>query len=366
MNDLFRTEKKQRMTTREGLTQTLERRWTRPKRLSIGEYRALSPDEKLDYNTKRAAYVSGGIRLATENSDQAQQLLEKYMRSNVYAPNRSGIMVSADPHMGKTTLITALMEWTYGRFQATFPEPEYRGHVPVVYVQAKPDTSGKALAKSFLNFFGGTPTSRESTADTIDRVIALMQDAGTHLVCIDEFHNIAEKNVGNGRTVDYIKNLHNEVEATFVIAGIDVGQSQILSNTPRGRQLRTRFTEHSIDPYTSVDTAEKNRWRQLLVGFERELPLLAQERNSILQFQSLLMRRTDGNIGALHKLLTHIAIDLIWADSPEAEMLTAERIAVEPLDMASRDAERLALVTTHAASKSRRTAPTSRKQLTSV
>jgi hypothetical protein len=310
--------------------------------LTVDEYRRLGKDARLEYNARRASYVSGGIRLPTENADRAQKLFENMLRANVDAPNRSGLIVNAEAHLGKTTLVTALMEWLYGRFQAEFPEPEYRGHVPVVYVLAKPDTSGKALAKALLAFFGATPLRNETTADIIDRVIGLMQDAGTHMVCIDEFHNIAANNVGNGHTVDYIKNLHNEVEATFVISGLEVTQSDVLTDTPRGRQLRTRFTEHAIMPYNLVDADQERQWRQLLLGFERELPLLAQERNSILQFRSLLMKRTSGSIGALHKLLTRIAVDLIWADNPEAEMLTAERIANEPLDIASRDAELIA------------------------
>lgn len=355
MSQLFRTEQRLRMTTREGLAQALERRWQRPKLLSLADYRQLGADERMAYNAERVKYVSGGIRLPTENADKAKHLFENLMRANVDAPNRAGLIVDAEPHLGKTTLLTALMEWTYGRYRAEFPEPEYRGHVPVVFVEAMPDTSGKVLAKSLLHFFGGTPLPRETTADTIDRVIELMRNAGTHMVCIDEFHNIAANNAGNGHTVDYIKKLHNEVQATFVICGIDVTKSDVLNDTPRGRQLRNRFTKHGIEPFRPSSPDEQKRWKQLLLGFERELPLLSQERNAILQHQSLLMKRTGGSIGALHKLLTRIAIDLIWAEDPEQERLTAERLALEPLDIASQDAERMADVAARVA-KTRKTA----------
>lgn len=341
-SDLFRSEKKPRMTTWEGLTVALERRRERPELLTVAQYRRLGDDARFDYNARRANHASGGIRLPTENGDRAQKLFENMLRTNVAAPNRSGLIVNAEPHLGKTTLVTALMEWLYGRFQADFPEPEYRGHVPVVYVLAKPDTSGKALAKALLSFFGATPLRNDTTVDMIEHAIGLMQDAGTHMVCIDEFHNIAANNVGNGHTVDYIKNLHEEVQATFVISGIEVTKSKILTDTPRGRQLRSRFTEHTITPYNLVDPDQEAQWKQLLLGFERELPLLAQERNSILRYRSLLMKRTNGSIGALHKLLTRIAVDLIWADEPEKELLTADSIAAAATDIASRDAELLA------------------------
>ncbi|KRC51877.1 hypothetical protein ASE16_02060 [Leifsonia sp. Root227] len=341
-SELFRTSKQPRMTTWEGLAAVLERAWQRPEILGVDEYVRLDTTERRSYNSSRAGYVSGGIRLPTQNTDRAQKLFESMLRANVNAPNREGLIVNAEPHLGKTTLVTALMEWLYGRFQAEFPLPEYRGHVPVVYVLAKPDTSGKALAKSLLAFFGATPLRNETTVDIIDRVIGLMQDSGTHMVCIDEFHNIASNNTGNGHTVDYIKNLHNEVEATFVISGIEVTKSKVLTDTPRGRQLRSRFTEHAIEPFNLVDQDQERQWQQLLLGFERELPLLAQERNSILQFRSLLMKRTNGSIGALRKLLTRITVDLIWADDPQNERLTGELIASAATDIASREAELLA------------------------
>ncbi|NYK09072.1 TniB family NTP-binding protein [Leifsonia naganoensis] len=330
------------MTTKEGLTQALEKRWERPQLMTIDDYRNLRESDRLDYNIARSAYTSGAIRLPTENGDQGHKLLENLMRANVHAPNRSGMMIDAEPHMGKTTLLRALMEWTHQRYRADFPQAEYRGHVPIVYVEAQPDTSGKALATALLAFFGGTPYARDNTPTIINRVIGLMRDAGTHLVCIDEFHNIAANNVGNGQTVDYIKSLHNEVEATFVISGIEVNKSKVLTDTPRGRQLRSRFTKHGIKPYRLGDATQQRQWQQLLLGFERELPLLAQQRNSILQFQTLLMKRTSGNIGALHKLLTRIAVDLIWADHPAREALTADHIISMSLDIASEEAELIA------------------------
>ncbi|NEN07755.1 AAA family ATPase [Diaminobutyricibacter tongyongensis] len=339
MSALFRTEEKLRRTTVEGLTRILATEYTRPKVLTPRAYAALSDSKRLAYNAERARYTSGGIRLRTDTGDATLKLLRNMLRANVDAPNCTGLVIDADGHMGKTTLATHLMQWTMENYLTEFPGAISLGHVPVVYVEADPRSSGRALMKAFVKFFGGTVHRRETTDELLERTINLMTRANTHLVVLDEFQNIAAKNAGNGESVDYLKRLHNEVGATFVIAGIDVLRSEVIADTPRGRQLRSRFTEQTLTPYSKANDIEAQRWKQLLLGFEAELPLLAQERNSILQFSTLLMQRTHGNLGALAKLLTRTTVDLIWADDAKNERLTAELLMKQRLDISSERGE---------------------------
>jgi hypothetical protein len=314
--------------------QALTSKYERPQLMTVDQYKALSPADRLEYNLVRTRHISGGIRVPTPVRDETIKLYRNIRWANCYAPNRTGLIIDAEGHMGKTTLAVDLMEWTLKKFRAEFPTFERDGYIPIVYVEAPPRSTGKALMAQFAKFFGVPRHNKDTTDSTVDLVVNLMRKARVQMVVIDEFHNIADKNIGNGETVDYLKRLTNLVGATFVLAGIGVTSSPVLEGA-RGNQLRSRFTNQVLPRYSAGDDASYERWQQVLLSFERELTLLAQKPRQIQKLSSQLLEKTNGSIGALHKLLTRTAIELIWNDEPETEQLTAKVIAGQRLDITS-------------------------------
>ncbi|QNE35422.1 TniB family NTP-binding protein [Leifsonia shinshuensis] len=322
MSSLFRDDiDTPHITTLDGLRHSLSTSIVKPALPTVDEYRNLTPFARTQFDEARARYSTGGFRVKTPLGEETVKLFRQTLRANLYAPNRTGLMIDGAGHMGKTTLCQYLMDWTYRKYISDFPNSAEDGTVPIVYVEARPRSNGKSLMRALCDFFGRPVPNRYNTDQLTAEVIDLLRKAKTQLVVIDEFQNIAAKNPGNGETVDYIKELTNEVKATFIISGIHVLRSEILAGA-RGNQLSSRFIRQEITPYTLANEDEKLRWQQLLLGFERELPLLAQKPKSILAHADELHRATKGSIGALSKLLARTTVDLIYDAEPDAELFT--------------------------------------------
>jgi hypothetical protein len=335
MSSLFRTDTRTaHITVREGLQNELTTRFDAPPRMTIDEYRALAPSRRRTFDELRARYTTGGIMVDNPTAVEALILYRRILRGNLYAPNRTGLMLDGAGHMGKTTLARHLMQWTFDKYVADFPEWENDGAIPVVYVEAPPRSTGKSLLSAFAHFLGLTVPTRYKTDDIMNLVINGLQRAGTQMVVIDEFHNIAAKNPGNGDSVDYIKELHNAVKATFIISGIHVLKSPILAG-PRGDQLASRFIRQELTPYSIATDELKLRWQQLLLSFERQLPLFGQKPKTILAHADELHIATKGSIGSLAKLLTRTAVNLIWDVDPELEYFGAGTFTAQRRDITS-------------------------------
>ncbi|WP_431220091.1 TniB family NTP-binding protein [Leifsonia xyli] len=341
MNSLFRDDiDTPHITTLEGLRHSFTTAFEKPALLSADEYRTLTPLARRRFDESRALYTTGGFQVKTPLGEETLKLYRQIRRANAGAPNRTGLILDGDGHMGKTTLCQYLMRWTYLKHLEEYPGSTDDGCVPIVYVEARPRSTGRSLMVAICEFFGRPVPNRYKTDQIMAEVVQLMRKAKTQLVVIDEFQNIAAKNPGNGETVDYIKELTNEVKATFVISGIHVLASDILAGA-RGNQLSSRFIRQELTPYSIANSEAKLRWRQLLLGFERELPLLGQEPKSILKQADELYRATNGSIGALSKLLARVSVDLIYDAEPENERFENGMFLAQRRDVTSESVRHL-------------------------
>ncbi|GAA2056424.1 TniB family NTP-binding protein [Leifsonia soli] len=322
------------ITLLEGLQHSLTTKIERPERLTAAAYGALTPPKRKRYDEDRAKYVTGGIRVKTPLGEETLMLYRQIRRGNLYAPNRTGLIIDGAGHMGKTTLCQYLMQWTYDKYMEEHPYGVRDGDVPVVYIEARPRSSGRALLTAFAEFFGLVIPTAYKTDHILTTVVQVMQKKRTQLVVIDEFQNIAARNPGNGETVDYIKELTNAVKATFVISGIHVLSSDILAGV-RGNQLASRFIQQELRPYSIANDELKLRWSQLLINYERELLLLAQKPKSILAHANELHEATHGSIGALAKLLTRTTVDLIFDADADMEHFDASSFSSQRRDITS-------------------------------
>lgn len=295
----------------EGLLQYLSTSPIRPATVTPQQLKSMDDAERATYNRARMVHLSGGILIGTPQLLTAQKMLASSFAVNSGRNSgHAGLMISGTSTVGKTTTTKALMRWTFEKYRTQFPEFRQHGHMPVVYVEVPPASTAKLLMTAFADFFG-LSIRRSETMDSIRRrVVAALKDAHTQLIVVDELHNLASRNVGNGDSVDVLKSLHNDVAATFVYAGIDLLGGSLLAGA-RGQQIAGRFAALEMRPFNTRTTEERHLWVQFLTAYENQLTLTDLEPNSIRSMHDYLYRRTGGSIGSLSRLLSSAAIEAI-------------------------------------------------------
>lgn len=289
--------------------------------------------EKAAHDRQRMDYLSGGLVLGTSALTEGRRLLTYAFQENrARNSGHAGVMLSGDSTLGKTTTAKHLMKWVLEEYSKQVPDWVAFEHVPVMYVEVPSNSNGKALLKEIAAFFGLSVLTRDSMADLRTKVVSAIRRARTQLIVVDELHNLAAgRAAGLGETVDLLKGLHNDIDATFLYCGIDVTDSSLM-NGPRGQQLKGRFSVLELQPYSWSNTLHRKEWKQLIRSFENKLQLRDHEVGLLSAEAEYLWQRTGGSIGSLGKLLTGPAINLIQNNA-----------AVERLDRALLDDYKLDL-----------------------
>jgi hypothetical protein len=167
MVDFHAGDRRRDIRTREGLQADLNATITPPPLLSRTELAALTTIEREDYNRQRKIFMSAGFVINTPSLSRARATLRRLMAQNLGRNSgHSGLMISGDSNMGKTTISMQLMKYIFLSYKQKYPEFEAAGHVPVVYVEVPAGSTGKLLMNSFATFFG-LSVSRAETADSI-------------------------------------------------------------------------------------------------------------------------------------------------------------------------------------------------------
>lgn len=302
---------------------------TAPAALNDQAYEALTAEARAAHDRARILYLSGGIVLATPHYTKGRTQLEKAFAANAGRNSgHAGLVISGNSTLGKTTLCKSLMRHIYRSYGTQFPDFRAHNRIPVVYIEVPAGSTGKSLMRTFADFFGITVSSSETTLSIRNRVVDLLNAAGTQLVVIDELHNLSRHTQGNGESHDLLKNLHNDVAATFLYAGINV--TKMLA-TERGAQIGGRFSLLELRPYNLGNQTDAKAWKRIVKAFEQQLPLRHHEHGSLAALSDYLHDRTNGSIGSLGRLLTGAASDAI----------TDPSIAYERIDRALLDAQEL-------------------------
>lgn len=295
----------------EDLDRYLSSQIAAPAIVEDAEYERMSSSDKAAYDRSRLLYLSGGILIDTPQVSQARLLLTQHFAENAGRNSgHAGLMLSGDSTVGKTTTCKALMRYVHAQYAKQFPDFRAHGRVPVVYIEVPAGSTGKLLMKTFADFFGLTVRSGESMVSIRTRVVDLLNDAGTQLIVVDELHNLMGRSTSNGESVDVLKNLHNDVPATFVYAGIDLLGSVLLTGA-RGRQIGGRFTALEMTRLDVTDRGDRATWVKLITKLEKMLPLRHHEEGTLKSLSSYLYDRTSGSIGSLSRLITGAAIETI-------------------------------------------------------
>lgn len=310
--------------TRETLDPFLADALHKPEVVSERQYVALDLEERARYDRARIRHLSGGIVLNTPYLQEAKNILQRCFAQNIGRNSgHAGLMLSGGSTVGKTTIAKSLMRYVYHSYARTFPDFKAHDRVPVVYIEVPAASTGKLLMTTFAEFFGMHLRSGESMGNIRSRVVEVLGAAGTQLIVVDELQNLSGRGVGNGESVDLLKNLHNDLPATFVYAGIDLTSGGLLAG-PRGQQLSGRFNILKMEPFQLANPNDRSTWRKLLPAFEAELPLRDHKTGTLAGLSDYLYQRTGGSIGSFGRLVTDAAIEAI--SNPDLAELVDEAL----------------------------------------
>jgi hypothetical protein len=240
---------------------------------------------------------------------------------------RRGLIVSGPPGTGKTIAITQLGLAHELLDRARHPHVPDR--IPVLYITVPPAATARMIAAEFARFLGLPVRGRLNMTDIIEAVVGVCTDTRTGLVLVDEIHNVSQITRAGAEVSDTLKYFSERLPATFVYAGINVEDSELLAGT-RGAQIASRFTLVPTRPFPYG--AE---WKRLVATLEQTLLLHDHPAGSLVKLDRYLHDRTGGMIGALSHAIRGAAIDAILCGT---ERVTKDGIGAIPLDHAAETA----------------------------
>lgn len=282
--------------------------------LTATELDRLSRAQRVAYDDRRTDYHAELPALRTPILDRTVTKGLIFMRLNrgQQLGTPSGLVLSGEPGVGKTTAIRALgrtVERTY-----RVRHPRMTDAVPVVYISMPTGQHPKALPAELLYFLGAPHNARASEMDLTHQACQLMTDLKTSLVLVDEVHGIDRSRAGHDQQSDQLKCFMDHVPATFVLAGFNVTGCGFF-NGPRGRQLARRFTTMEATPSSYTTIAQRGEWGSLVQGFEQALWLHAHKPGTLRTLADYLYGRTGGYIVSLSHLIREAAIRAIQTGS---------------------------------------------------
>ncbi|WP_236056463.1 TniB family NTP-binding protein [Mycobacterium sp. SM1] len=227
------------------------------------------------------------------------------------ATARRGLAMSGSSGLGKSTAALLIGKRHEKAMRKKTGRHDDNSYAPVVYAVVPPGTTPKMMMMlAFANFLGLVSSNRATAQDLTERVVGVMRHLGTSLVICDEIHNLRTNHQAGSEAASALKVFSERLDATFLYAGIDLLQSDLLSGH-MGRQIKGRITIHEMRPYTNGTRAQRDAWEELVLGIENLLPLGRHPEGSLASLTSYLYDRTGGSIGSLRALLSDAAIATI-------------------------------------------------------
>lgn len=301
---------------------------TAPALLSPDQLRQLSTAERDLYDEERLEHHARMFVVATSFVEKTVTCGRRLVLLNKHAISaRRGLIVSGLPGTGKTSAITQL-----GRAHELLDRarhPHATDRIPVLYITVPPAATARMVAAEFARFLGLPTRGRSNMTDIIEAVVGVCTDTRTGLVIVDEIHNISQATRSGAEVSDTLKYFSERIPATFVYAGINIENSELLTGT-RGAQIAGRFTLVPTRPFPY-----STEWKALIATLEKTLLLHQHQPGSLLKLDRYLHNRTGGMIGALSHAIRGAAIDAILDGT---ERVTKDGIAAIPLDHAAESA----------------------------
>ncbi|MFI6567040.1 AAA family ATPase [Streptomyces sp. NPDC050534] len=259
-------------------------------------------------------YHSEFVILLTRHMQQAQIELRHTLLVNnkQRGTARRGLILSGPPGAGKSTTLAELARSFHLSERRRLAGRE--GSMPVAFASIPPTCNPKSLVQ-VLARFAGIPVHPRMTENTItDAVCHVLCERRTRLVFFDDVHLLNTRTRLGADSSDQVKTLAERVPATFVLAGVDVENSPLLSG-PRGAQLAARCKMLRTPPLLNGTREQKTSWRDLLQGMEAALRLPRHRPGTLVRHADYIHLLTGGVMASLSLLVREAAIRSIVDNS---------------------------------------------------
>ncbi|MFD7678473.1 TniB family NTP-binding protein [Streptomyces sp. NPDC060187] len=240
---------------------------------------------------------------------------------------RPSLIVTGPAGTGKTTALLEVGRACHLAHTRRHSRTAGAGHVPVAYVLVPPAATAKTLALEFARYLGIPATNRMSQAQITTAVCHTYQAVNVQLVMIDEIHRLNPRTTTGAQAADWIKDLTERINATFLYAGIDVTTTPLFTGV-RGIQLAARASLIDCRPFPARH-GPAEPFRDLVTTMENALDLRHHQTGTLPRLTPYLHQRTAGTIGSLSRLIRQAAITAI---SNSTERITKTSLDTIRLD----------------------------------
>ncbi|GAA3917880.1 TniB family NTP-binding protein [Microbacterium invictum] len=305
-----------------------------PLALDLDAFRSWDTAQQQEFNDLRLARIVDSIVVPIP---KLTEVLKQVRLAAWFAERpvgRTGVFLTGPATMGKTTAAFHAMVEALQRHEKRYPNWRELHHTPVVYVEVSSNSSAKAFMGRLLDYFSIPYRPRTTLEERTQMVMHHLRRGYTSLIVIDEMQNLSKLNNGNFESAQAIKNMLNGVRAVPLYVGMNL-EGTALTNGELGAQFAARSTMVKLGPLGFATTSEQNVWRGVIHAFEEQLGLFAHAPTTLFPNAKLLWTLTGGSIGALSRLLTTVALELILAGDPDAETVTPQLLRRIKLDVAT-------------------------------
>jgi chloramphenicol 3-O-phosphotransferase len=304
-------------------------------RLTLGEYRRLSPRARMLHDLHRAATHANLAIQETPMSVAVARVMWSRIQNNAlkHKPTtRAGLMINGGGYQGKTETaceVAAAFEdqWLDLHDQIN-PDaiPGTRDMLATVaYVQTPVTATPKSICEAVLDFYGAHHKGM-TLPQLVHAVRTSLYDHGTKVLILDDITRLRMHREADQDALDLLRSLMS-MHVTLVLIGVGIPQSGLLRegrhdprtgqwsfspsrraksfNDEAATQTERRFDMVNLDPF-SYDTPDGiAAWIAHLTGVETQLRLLRAEPGMLTAgvMPEYLFSRTRGIVGLLERLI---------------------------------------------------------------
>lgn len=313
-----------------GFMEELLEQGSRTRPLSVEEYRAMTSQGRDSFNEARRRLITSGLMVRNDSYLNVQAVLVRVMREHQYGSGGGhGVLVSADSYTGKTTVARIILLEILTQRLKQNPGCIRGGDVPVAYVNLPSTGTPLGLYRMLAQFYGLPIGKRETEAMMEGMVQHAINQCRTELLVIDDVHNLKYGGPHSRKVSAAIRRLGDDIDCPILLTGIALERTNLLSDQ-EGAQIYERYRSAAMASYEKRDSTA---WRRLVKGFVDTLPLFGNNQRNLPALAKELHTLTNGRIGDLNSILTRVALDLIDADDPEAEVVNNRLAAAKAAEI---------------------------------
>ncbi len=237
-----------------------------------------------------------GYTRAREIRDRLEDLLGDPTEPHYDRGRAQNLLIVGNTFNGKTQLAR--------RFQRDFPARDNADgetiYAPVVSFHAPSVADEGRFYEEILKVLFAPYRKTDKASQKQDQAIGILQETGTKMLMIDEFHHLL---TGTARKQGEVRNVIKYIGNELKIPLVALGTKEALRFLRSDPHLDSRFDKEVL-PNWKKD-AEYGR---LLVSFEKTLPLAKPSNLTANDMATRLLTMSEGLLGELSKILTRSAV----------------------------------------------------------